>query len=72
MFEVLGVPSRELLDSSPRKTKFFDEQLQPITVANTKGKVRVPNGTPLTSYIKPGDENFLDLVRVYSTKVIMY
>jgi len=52
------------LKSAPRRSKFFDEQLQPLVVPNTKGKVRIPNGTPLESFIRPEDDKFLDLVRV--------
>lgn len=63
MFEVLGIPDRDLINASSRKSKFFDDDSIPLSVPNTKGKIRLANATPLASFIKEGDEKFLDLVR---------
>mmetsp|Transcript_3258 Transcript_3258/g.2812 ORF Transcript_3258/g.2812 Transcript_3258/m.2812 type:complete len:94 (-) Transcript_3258:1570-1851(-) len=63
MMEVLGIPDADVLNRSPRKKNFFDDNLNPRIVPNSKGKVRVPNTIALEEAVKSSDPEFLDLIK---------
>jgi dual specificity tyrosine-phosphorylation-regulated kinase 2/3/4 len=64
MMEVLGVPDKSFLVKSPRRKNFFDDELKPKVVPNSKGKIRNPDSLKLNSILKCDDEKFLDLIQV--------
>jgi hypothetical protein len=52
IFEMIGVPSREVYDVSQRRSKFFIENngkpgYEPVMKENSRGKLRKPFGKPL-------------------------
>ena len=67
IMEVKGVPPRSVLARATRRKVFFDDDYQPILVANSKGKVRLPNNKNLTSLLNCNDKDFVDFIDV-STK----
>ena len=66
MMEVKGVPPRSVLARATRRKVFFDEDYQPILVANSKGKVRLPNNKNLTALLNCNDKDFVDFIDVSS------
>jgi len=63
MMEVLGVPKNELITPSPKRAKFFEDDLQPKIVPNNKGKIRKPSSTTVETILNCDDESFVDLVK---------
>lgn len=63
IMEVLGIPDAEFLYGSPRVKTFFQDDLQPILVENTKGKIRTPGSLPLATILNCEDQSFLDLIQ---------
>lgn len=64
MMEVKGVPPRSVLGRATRRKVFFDDDYRPIIVANSKGKMRVPNGKNLADMINTQDADFVDFIDV--------
>lgn len=64
MMEVLGAPDQRLIMQSPKRAKFFEEDLAPKVVPNTKGRIRKPSSIPMESILNCEDESFVDLIRV--------
>ena len=64
MMEVKGVPPRSVLGRATRRKVFFDDDYRPIIVANSKGKMRVPNGKSLADMINTQDADFVDFIDV--------
>ena len=64
IMEVKGVPPRSVLARATRRKVFFDDDYQPILVANSKGKVRLPNNKNLTSLLNCNDKDFVDFIDV--------
>jgi serine/threonine protein kinase len=64
MMEVKGIPPRSVLARATRRKVFFDDDYQPIIVANSKGKVRVPSSKPLSSILSCNDPDFVDFIDV--------
>ena len=63
IMEVLDVPPDEVLEQSTRKRLFFEEEdNEPILVANSRGKVRVPGTRPLQSVLCTNSASFLDFI----------
>ena len=40
IMEIVGIPPRSLIAKATRRKVFFDDDYQPILVANSRGKVR--------------------------------
>lgn len=64
MMEVKGVPPRSVLARATRRRVFFDDDYQPILVANSKGKIRQPNGKNLATLMNNIDPDFVDFIDV--------
>lgn len=65
--EMRDVPDKSVLKMSERKMKFFtinkeSNQLEPIMLKNSRGKLRKPNGKPLDFIIGNEDLDFNDLI----------
>ena len=63
MMEVLGVPEVTMLRKGTRVKLFFDDNLMPKVVSNSKGKKRIPGGKNLSEILLGAEEGFIDLVR---------
>ncbi len=63
MMEVLGIPKQELITPSPKRAKFFEDDLAPKIVPNNKGKIRKPCSTSVETILNCDDESFVDLVK---------
>jgi len=64
MMEVKGVPPRSVLARSTRRKVFFDDDYQPILVANSRGKIRQPNTKNLMSIMNCPEKDFIDFIDV--------
>lgn len=62
IMEICGVPSREVLSLSTRKSLFFDSVGKPIIVPNSRGKERIPNSKQLDQVLKCDQPEFLDFL----------
>jgi len=62
IMEVKGVPPRSVLARATRRKVFFDDDYQPILVANSKGKVRLPSNKNLTALLNCNDKDFVDFI----------
>ena len=60
--EVLGLPSRTVLEKSTRKKLFFDSEGNPKIFPNSRGKTRIPGRKSLKELMKGADSSFLNLV----------
>ncbi len=49
IMEVKGVPPRSVLARATRRKVFFDDDYQPILVANSRGKIRNPSTKSLSN-----------------------
>jgi dual specificity tyrosine-phosphorylation-regulated kinase 2/3/4 len=50
--EIKGVPADYILDVSTRKKLFYDNNNEPIIVANSRGKKRKPNTKTLKAVLR--------------------
>lgn len=64
IMEVKGVPPRSVLARATRRKVFFDDDYQPILVANSRGKIRNPNTKNLAALMNCPDRDFVDFVDV--------
>jgi len=64
MMEVKGVPPRSVLARATRRKVFFDEEYQPIIVANSKGKMRQPGAKKLSDLMNCPEHDFVDFIDV--------
>lgn len=62
MMEVLGVPSMEYVNKSPRKAMYFNSRNEPRIIPNNKGKKRQPATKTLAEILNGADMEFIDLV----------
>lgn len=60
--EVKGVPPRSLIVLATRRKVFFDDDYNPITTPNSKGKVRKPNSKNLEKMMDCEDPTFVDFI----------
>eukprot|EP00760_Papus_ankaliazontas_P024417 PhM_4_TR2294/c0_g1_i1/m.70126/K18669/DYRK2_3_4; dual specificity tyrosine-phosphorylation-regulated kinase 2/3/4 len=68
IIESLDVPPREIIESSPRRNLFFDQDGLPKLIDSTQKKVRIPNGCPLRSeFLKDFNPEFADFVANFLT-----
>ena len=72
MMEVKGVPPRSVLARSTRRKVFFDEEYQPIIVANSKGKMRQPGAKKLSDLMNCPDADFVDFIDVTLISLLPY
>jgi len=63
IMEVCGVPPKEIIEAGCRSHTFFDHNLLPILVPNTKGRLRFPGTKSLQSKLRTNDEKFVDFIR---------
>ena len=64
IMEVKGVPPRSVLARSTRRKVFFDDDYQPILVANSRGKIRMPSTKNLFTLMECPDKEFVDFIDV--------
>jgi dual specificity tyrosine-phosphorylation-regulated kinase 2/3/4 len=64
IMEVVGIPPRSLIAKATRRKVFFDDDYQPILVANTRGKIRNPSTKTLANLMNCQDRDFVDFVDV--------
>ena len=62
IMEVLGVPSRDLLERSSRRRIFFDSTGAPRSLVNSRGRRRKPATRSLADAVRSRDELFLDFI----------
>lgn len=62
MMEVCDKPSGEVLKTSQRRKKFFNDDNTPILVPNRKHQVRVPGSKDLCDILETDDDSFVDFV----------
>lgn len=60
--EVLGLPKAEFLESSKRKTSFFDPSGEPLFTVDQKGVKHTVGSRPLSKVLGSKDAAFLDFV----------
>jgi dual specificity tyrosine-phosphorylation-regulated kinase 2/3/4 len=69
IMEVLGVPPKHVLDSSPRRGQFFDlssPDCPPKLVPNSRKKVRQPSTKSLSAFVGVDDDDpFIEFVRLF-------
>lgn len=64
IMEYLGVPANEMIHYSKKRNKFFDENMVPLRIPNTRGKIRMPNTKKIKKFLDGADENFINFVSV--------
>lgn len=62
MMEVNGLPPIDLLRRGKRSHLFFEPDGLPISVPNSRGKIRLPNTKYLHEVLDCTDESFLDFI----------
>ncbi|CDH51990.1 kinase-like protein [Lichtheimia corymbifera JMRC:FSU:9682] len=62
IMEILGVPSRYLIEQSSRRKLFFDSSGNPRIIPNSRGKKRRPGTKTLAQVLRCTDPRFLDFV----------
>jgi hypothetical protein len=64
--EYLGIPPANLLEKSRRKSKFFNENNEPIFYKTSRGKTRRPNTKKLEKFLGIKDEKLINFIEVIS------
>lgn len=62
MMEVCGVPNQDVLRTSQRRKKFFNDDGTPILVPNQRNKVRKPGVKQLDNILDTEDKSFVSFV----------
>ena len=68
IFEMIGVPPKEVYNISQRRSKFFTESTsnplgyEPVMMQNSRGKLRKPLGKPVELVMGDEDPDFTDFV----------
>lgn len=62
IMEVLGMPPKEMCERSTRQAIFFEANLQPKIVANSRGKKRKPGTKDLAGILRSSDPTFVDFL----------
>eukprot|EP00294_Goniomonas_avonlea_P015907 CAMPEP_0114552250 /NCGR_PEP_ID=MMETSP0114-20121206/7027_1 /TAXON_ID=31324 /ORGANISM="Goniomonas sp, Strain m" /LENGTH=575 /DNA_ID=CAMNT_0001737119 /DNA_START=284 /DNA_END=2011 /DNA_ORIENTATION=- len=62
IMEVLGLPPRHLVDAATRRKMFFDSNLNPRIVPNSRGKKRRPGSKDVMSAIRCSDPLFVNFL----------
>lgn len=63
IMEVLGPPPKKMIVNSSRRKAFFDADGNPLTVPNSRGKVRTPSSKTLAAATKCNDQLFLSFLK---------
>ena len=63
IMEYIGIPPKDLIDSSPKKLEFFDENGNPLEKKNSLGKIRKPNKKSIEAFLINADKDFIDLIQ---------
>lgn len=61
--EVKGVPPKYLIEQSPRYALFFEEDLRPKIITNSRGKKRIPGAKSVEQVLKCTDPIFIDFIQ---------
>ena len=64
--EYLGLPPKEIIDNSRRKEKYFNEENEPLSLKNSKGKLRKPNSKKLKDFLGYDDDKFISFIQVFN------
>ena len=51
IMEYIGIPPKELIDNSPKKLEFFNEDSSPLEKKNSFGKIRRPNKKSIEAFL---------------------
>ena len=51
MMEVIGLPPKSMIEASPKKSSYFDENNIPRPFTNSKGRLRHVNAKPLNQLL---------------------
>jgi serine/threonine protein kinase len=60
--EYKGVPPINVMEESTRSEFFFDENLDPLPVKNSRGGIRKPSTKSLTKLLETKDKNFIRFI----------
>ena len=63
IMEYIGIPPKELIDNSPKKLEFFNEDGSPLEKMNSMGKIRRPNKKSIEAFLINADKDFIDLIQ---------
>ena len=63
IMEVIGVPPDDILDYSPRRGVFFDEEGSPYLFQSADGKIRIPGSKALQDILHCPDTSFIDFIK---------
>ena len=63
IMEYIGIPPKELIDNSPKKLEFFNEDGSPLEKKNSLGKIRRPNKKSIEAFLINADKDFIDLIQ---------
>jgi len=63
IFEVNGLPPKQMLEKATRKEVFFDRNGRSYLVRNSQGKIRVPGGRSLEEKLKCSDTDFVNFIQ---------
>ncbi|KAI3385897.1 hypothetical protein SNEBB_006306 [Seison nebaliae] len=62
IMECQGIPPQSLLDKGKRSSLFFDVDLSPRKLVNSKGVKRIPDSKRLSKLLKTKNRDFIDFV----------
>jgi len=62
IMEYKGIPPINIMEQSTRSGFFFDDNLDPIPVKNSRGGIRKPCTKSLTKFLDCGDKNFIRFI----------
>jgi dual specificity tyrosine-phosphorylation-regulated kinase 2/3/4 len=63
IMEYIGMPPKELIEKSPKKLEFFNEDGNPLEKKNSLGKIRKPNKKSIEAFLINADRDFIDLIQ---------
>jgi dual specificity tyrosine-phosphorylation-regulated kinase 2/3/4 len=66
MIEVKGPPPNDLIESSARKKSFFNDDLTPKIVTNSRGRKRIPSTRDLKHILRTTNGPFISFIEVSS------
>ena len=56
--ETLGAPPEKMIRNSTWKDVFFDKELKPLSIANDRGKIKVPGTKPINKIMERASIEF--------------
>ena len=63
IMEYIGLPPKDLIEKSPKKLDFFNEDGKPLEKKNSLGKIRKPNKKSIEAFLINADKDFIDLIK---------